>query len=216
MADKHSLKTCLNVYQVDRTLSRKKNKKNTLSDILNVFEDHSCLYKTNAKIGKLDWVLISRWTQIPQIRLQIWFARFSLRLDTRNTEYLITDKNKRRKIQMDRKDFPRTKGFKYLGSTISSSILSKITAQINAAWLKWHIATGIRYNPRISNQTKSKISWDELLLCTAPNFGRQWKKQKENYQSQRWKYCIELPVTTRHDHVQNIHIHHYKVIPTSN
>ena len=115
------------------------------------------LYADDAMLASTDKTELKQKVYIWSRRL----ARFGLRLNVRKTEYLTTDQEASGSIQIERTELLRTKAFRYLGIKIAAdgNINHEVTARINAAWMKWHRATGLLCEKKIHN----RLNFADLL-----------------------------------------------------
>ncbi|KAK6742270.1 hypothetical protein RB195_009871 [Necator americanus] len=86
--------------------------------------------------------------------------QYGLRLNTSKTEYMecgprIEDGS----IRVDGTELNKVNCFKYLGSKVTSTgdIDQEGRARVNAAWMKWKIATGVLCDKKVPVRLKSKI-----------------------------------------------------------
>ncbi|EYC44065.1 hypothetical protein Y032_0473g2104 [Ancylostoma ceylanicum] len=109
-----------------------------------------------------DVMLTSEQKEDLERQTQAWserLARFSLRLNVKKTEYMMTNLDEHSTIQVDGNDIRRTDYFKYLGSTLSAdgNLAHEVVARVNAAWLKGRSTTGVLCDKNIPGRFKSKV-----------------------------------------------------------
>ncbi|KAK6737186.1 hypothetical protein RB195_019713 [Necator americanus] len=110
-----------------------------------------------------DVMLASESRDDLQKQVQSWkdqLQQYGLRLNTSKTEYMecgprIEDGS----IRVDGTELNKVNCFKYLGSKVTSTgdIDQEGRARVNAAWMKWKMATGVLCDKKVPVRLKSKI-----------------------------------------------------------
>ncbi|KAK6743227.1 hypothetical protein RB195_010468 [Necator americanus] len=110
-----------------------------------------------------DVMLASESRDDLQKQVQSWkdqLQQYGLRLNTSKTEYMecgprIEDGS----IRVDGTELNKVNCFKYFGSKVTSigNIDQEVRARVNAAWMKWKMATGVLCDKKVPVRLKSKI-----------------------------------------------------------
>ncbi|KAK6740367.1 hypothetical protein RB195_008685 [Necator americanus] len=110
-----------------------------------------------------DVMLASESRDDLQKQVQSWrdqLQQYGLRLNTSKAEYMecgprIEDGS----IRVDGTELNKVNCFKYLGSKVTSTgdIDQEGRARVNAAWMKWKMATGLLYDKKVPVRLNSKI-----------------------------------------------------------
>ncbi|KAK6730585.1 hypothetical protein RB195_007195 [Necator americanus] len=99
----------------------------------------------------------------PQKQVQSWkdqLRQYGLRLNTSKTEYMeCGPRTEDGSIRVDGTELNKVNCFKYLGSKVTSTgdIDQEGRARVNAAWMKWKMATGVLCDKKVPVRLKSKI-----------------------------------------------------------
>ncbi|KAK6760556.1 hypothetical protein RB195_021861 [Necator americanus] len=110
-----------------------------------------------------DVMLASESRDDLQKQVQSWndqLQQYGLRLNTSKTEYMeCGPKIEDGSIRVDRTELNKVNCFKYLGSKVTSTgdIDQEGRARVNAAWMKWKMATGVLCDKKVPVRLKSKI-----------------------------------------------------------
>ncbi|KAK6757113.1 hypothetical protein RB195_015124 [Necator americanus] len=108
-----------------------------------------------------DAMLASESRDDLQKQVQSWkdqLQQYGLRLNTSKTEYMecgprIEDGS----IRVDGTELNKVNCLKYLGSKVTSTGDQEGRARVNAAWMKWKMATGLLCDKKVPVRLKSKI-----------------------------------------------------------
>ncbi|KAK6764634.1 hypothetical protein RB195_024815 [Necator americanus] len=98
-----------------------------------------------------------------QKQVQSWkdqLQQYGFRLNTSKTEYMeCGPRTEDGSIRVDGTELNKVKCFKYLGSKVTSTgdIDQEGRARVNAAWMKWKMATGVLCDKKVPVRLKSKI-----------------------------------------------------------
>ncbi|KAK6730227.1 hypothetical protein RB195_006969 [Necator americanus] len=133
-----------------------------------------------------DVMLASESRDDLQKQVQSWkdqLQQYGLRLNTSKTEYMecgprIEDGS----IRVDGTELNKVNCFKYLGSKVTSTgdTDQEGRARVNAAWMKWKMATGVLCDKKVPVRLKSKIYRTvvrpvALYGCSAGRQRKPWK-----------------------------------------
>ncbi|KAK6755369.1 hypothetical protein RB195_014003 [Necator americanus] len=163
-----------------------------------------------------DVMLASESRDDLQKQVQSWKDRlqqYGLRLNTSKTEYMECGiRIKDGSIRVDGTELNKVNCFKYLGSKVTSTgdIDQEGRARVNAAWMKWKMATGVLCDKKVPVRLKSKISG---RLCVLLPFGCEcWPTTKAlervlhamEMRMLRWTIGVTLKEKVSNDTVRSI------------
>ncbi|KAK6742586.1 hypothetical protein RB195_010067 [Necator americanus] len=110
-----------------------------------------------------DVMLASESRDDLQKQVQSWkdqLQQYGLRFNTSKTEYMeCGPRIENGSIRVDGTELNKVNCFKYFGSKVTSTgdIDEEGRARVNAAWMKWKMATGLLCDEKVSVRLKSKI-----------------------------------------------------------
>ena len=111
-----------------------------------------------------DVVLCSRTREEAEEKLEDWrrvLEDRGLKVSRKKTEYVCTGGGEKvpGTIKIQEEDVPRSKEFKYLGSTIQDDGGSdkEVERRIQAGWSSWHKVTGVLCDKRVPEKIKGRM-----------------------------------------------------------
>ncbi|KAK6750846.1 hypothetical protein RB195_002674 [Necator americanus] len=121
-----------------------------------------------------DVMLSSESRDDPQKQVQSWkdwLQQHGLRLNISKTEYMVCGQRiEDGSIRVDGTELNKVDCFKYLGSKVTSTddIDQEGRARVNAAWMKWKMATVCCQNHSEARRLRSEPAWEAKDSLVGP------------------------------------------------